>query len=622
MRPSLRITSAAEEPSYGSLMRMAARYGHRHVRDFSRCWGISFRKALAGQHVDQIAQTLGLDGRQMRFWTPRTDRENWNVHLAGEALRVGDWSTRHRRWCPVCLSSDVKLGQRNGVRPRSAGIHRAWWDLRCLSTCPDHRIRLHSFCPRCGKNPGWTGGVEHCSCGSPLWLTAGLTEIDLQCDIYVLDRIRGIVSGDDVPLLSESPLHAVLQTTERLGMVESGKWSSGVPRRTPEQSAHLRERGFRSLREWPHSFHRALDRIVATKPHSTKLGMIASYGWIYDRWATESSNTPFHHALRAALRKHAITAGVIAAKEEFLGEPRDAACIGVVQTARRLQLSFQRTRRIIRSKSLVPRGARRGVAIPIPLDEVDKLAATLRNGLNCKAAVTKLGINKKLVRKLAQAGLLDVDRNRVRPSSGSLPTSTELTKFIDSIMSLTPRRDVDPLLSVTLIDAAQFYHVPFEVICIAIQNGHIQPCGLRAKGTTIADVLLYREDVKLLQERATLSLQQTATALEIHFDAARDLVRLGSLPASARYKRQHYRIHTADINNFRQQYVTGKEAGRILGIQSKCVGGHLRRAGVRPAISPPLCRQTFYTRSEITRIAGRPPGTNDPSRAASHSAAS
>jgi TniQ len=116
MRPSLRIIPAAEEPSYGSLMRMAARYGHNHVGEFARCWGLSFRKALGGQQVCQIAQTLGLDSRQMQFWTPETDRENWNVHLAGETLRVGGWLTRYRRWCPECLSSDVKLGQRDGVR--------------------------------------------------------------------------------------------------------------------------------------------------------------------------------------------------------------------------------------------------------------------------------------------------------------------------------------------------------------------------------------------------------------------------------------------------------------------------------------------------------------------------
>lgn len=619
MRPSLRIAFAAEEPSYGSLMRMAARYGHRDVREFSKSWRISFRKSLAGQQVEEISRALGLDERKMRFWTPRTDRENWNVLLAGESLRIGDWLTRERRWCPACLWSDVERGRHSGARPGSAGIHRAWWDLIWISTCPDHRIRLQYSCPQCGRNPGWTGGVEHCSCGSALSRTAGLAEIDIQCDAYALNRIRGIRSGDHVPLLSGSPLHEVLQTTERLGMVGSGEWSSGVPRRTSEQSVHLRERGFRSLRDWPRSFHRALDRIVASRPHSTQVGMIASYGWIYDRWVAQSSNTPFHRALRTALREHAISIGAIAAKEEFLGEPRDPACIGVVQTARRLQLSFQRTRRIIRSERLIPRGARRGVAIPIPLDHVDKLATTLRNGLNCKAAVTKLGINKKLVRKLAHAGLLGDDHNPMRSSSGFLTTSTELTKFIDSIMSLAPRRNVDPSLSVTLIDASQFYHVPFEALCVAIQNGRIRPCGRRKKGTTIADVLLYRHDVKLLQDQATLSLQQTAALLEIHFDAARDLVRLGKLPASARGKHQHYRIQTADIDHFRRQYVTGKEAARILEIQPKRVPGLLRRRGVRTAISPPLCRQIFYTRSEITRIVGRSDGAHRPASFAASS---
>jgi hypothetical protein len=128
--------------------------------------------------------------------------------------------------------------------------------------------------------------------------------------------------------------------------------------------------------------------------------------------------------------------------------------------------------------------------------------------------------------------------------------------------------------------------------------------------------LLYRQDVQHLQARSTRSLQQTATALNIHLDAARDLVRLGMLPASSRHKHQHYRIRTADIDNFRQKYVTGKDASLILGIQPKCVAGHLRRTGVRPAIAPPLCRQTFYTRSQITRIAGRSPGAHRLSRPA------
>jgi hypothetical protein len=185
-------------------------------------------------------------------------------------------------------------------------------------------------------------------------------------------------------------------------------------------------------------------------------------------------------------------------------------------------------------------------------------------------------------------------------------------------MSLAPRRDVDPLLSVTLIDAAQFYHVPFETICIAIRDGRIRPCGLRVNGTTIADVLLYRRDVKRLQKPGALSLKQAAVALEIHFDAARDLVRLGTLPVFARRKHQHYRIRAADIDNFRQQFVTVKDAGRILGVGPKYVRGHSRRIGVRPALRPPLCRQTFYRRAKITRIAGQPTGAHLPSRPASH----
>jgi hypothetical protein len=57
-----------------------------------------------------------------------------------------------------------------------------------------------------------------------------------------------------------------------------------------------------------------------------------------------------------------------------------------------------------------------------------------------------------------------------------------------------------------------------------------------------------------------------------------------------------------------------------LGVRPKCIGGHLRRAGVRPAIRPPLCRQIFYTRSEVTRIARLPPGANRLSRPDSRSA--
>jgi hypothetical protein len=278
----------------------------------------------------------------------------------------------------------------------------------------------------------------------------------------------------------------------------------------------------------------------------------------------------------------------------------------VVQAARRLQFSFERTRRIIRSQGLTPRGARRGVTIPIPVNEVDKLAAPLRNGLKSKTVVAKLGINKKLVRKLFEAGLLGGDRVATRSSSNPLTTEAELNQFVDSIMSLAPRTDVGPLLSVTLIGAAQFYHVPFETICTAIRGGHIRPCGLRANGTTIADVLLYRKDVKHLQQREVLSLRQTASALDIHFDAARDLARLGTLPVSARRNHQHYRVRAADIENFRQQFVTGKETARLLGIGERYVGRHLRRIGVRPALYPPLCRQTFYRRSEITKIAGQP----------------
>lgn len=98
------------------------------------------------------------------------------------------------------IRSAYREMNRRRVSPASFAVsahHRAIWDLRVLSFCPDSREALIDRCPACAKGLGWrwTLGPAHCeSCGADL---RDYPQPRIECaDVEALDFVVDLVHPD------------------------------------------------------------------------------------------------------------------------------------------------------------------------------------------------------------------------------------------------------------------------------------------------------------------------------------------------------------------------------------------------------------------------------------------
>jgi hypothetical protein len=327
--------------------------------------------------------------------------------------------------------------------------------------------------------------------------------------------------------------------------------------------------------------------------------MIGAYGWIYETWAMERDEGSFAVALKSALRDHAIRNGVIPENEPALGIFPKTKVISLAGAATILGFGVPRARCIAIANDLVPRGVRRGVAMPLDAERIAFIKNRQERTVDGKGLRALLGAGRRITKRLIDAGIL-------------LPTKTEdevpirfsvavIDEFLATLAKGAPIRRSDPAASLSLVFAARYYDAPIDVLCQGIFNGSMRICGVRQGRLSLASLLVYRKDVQRLRQRMDLTVEDTALELNIHHESARDLIRLGLLRSRKRARRGHHHIARQDVESFKRRYVSGSEVARQLGTSSQNARKRLNALSVFEVVAPPACRQIIYARSAVSK---------------------
>lgn len=357
----LTLRSREFEPCHAAGARLGSRWGAADPLRFARELGHPLPGLAKGINVRAFSHAAGLNADEVEVHSPIVMAKTRTVFLRGQVLRLGDWSMRTRRRCPICVDEDRSEAAQIGIPPEWWATSRAWWDIRSVDSCPEHGVRMIDHCGACGGLQTWRRGLLCCLCGAPHDRSVA-EDADPSVSSYILSRLSyGPLMT--VPVLDTMSLVDAIRTMELLGATRLER-RAVKPRRKELDLPVDRLNGLSVAIGWPASFESKLDALVARRPAAAPEGLLATYGWIYSDICVGDAPRAAADLVAPVLREHAVANGVIARDEERLGASVPVT-ISATALARRLGRSYATTRRLLDECDAVPDGSRRGVPFAI-----------------------------------------------------------------------------------------------------------------------------------------------------------------------------------------------------------------------------------------------------------------
>lgn len=568
------------EGAVGYLMRVAHAHGIRRLPDMVGEIGVPWYGFLRGMHVDAVARSVRIDETALASDTG-TSAGSW-VHLRGERLRPRQWSILgSRRACPACLDSDRPL-RAGDLLPRA--WHRAWWDVRPCTVCPTHRVELIDACPCCGSTLDFVHTpIARCAAGHSLMADRPRVTGGYDGDAYIVGRLGGGPRMENV-LLDAGTLGEAIEVLELLG-------SAAGSLATSRKHHALLHAGFSVAAGWPHAFDRLLDQISAKSPaRPGKWGVASSYGSLHAR-LQEMRDGPLTRILKDRLRAHAVRNGLAISRSIFGVVDEPTKVMALTHAAKRMGVGYDRARRELRRRGLVPARTRRGTPIVVPAEAVEELLGQRSGGKTASEAADMLGIGRPQFRCLVAAGLL------ARGADGFV--LSDLEAFVAGLATGAPA-SFDRSTALPLPAACKSARCRMESGLEAIRTGRLRVAGfVSGKGLrgVFVDVSALRAVGKA--SRDALTIEDAAAALGIKWQTMRTLIDLRLVRAG------EHGVGASAIAAFRRDFVPGVRMARAAGVAPRSLMTMLKDRGIRPAAAPPGCRQVFYRRADIGRLRGK-----------------
>ncbi|RQH12663.1 TniQ family protein [Bradyrhizobium sp. RP6] len=575
-RIEIRPRRNSGEGAIGYLMRVAQAHGVPDLSEMLLQLGIPWFQLAQGKHLDIVANAAAIDIDALSLDTGTV--ANGVVLLRGERLYRGQWSVyAGRRACPACLAEDP-------VDPRlPRPWHRAWWDVQPLTACPVHGLALIGSCPRCGEQLDFRStSIDRCPKGHDL-IGAGASLVPIRkCagDGYLLGRL-GATPRVACEVLDDGNFGEAIQALDLVGAA-SLKGHALREARGFEKHVVL-DAGYRVFAAWPAAFDATLDALLAASGIGPgRWGAAAAYGQFHSG-LHELGNGPIATALKERTRRHAVANGVAISRMVFgVVEPAKDLC-SIKEAASRLGVGFERARRELAGRGLVPQHTRRGTPVAIPRVAVENLLSERRATLGLRMVAKELSIGRMQARRLASAGVF---------GGASTILRGNLDQFIEKLSAIAPRvpqKDGTPLPK-----GCRTARCGIDLAVDAILKGRIHVAGF-CPGRGLDGVLVRITDLRQLGKdgRDRMTIDDAADLLELKWETVRGLIRLRLLRSGKDG------IARAAIEAFRRDFVSGVRLAQAASLCSRTLMKVMFEAGISPAAAPPRCRQVFYRRSDI-----------------------
>lgn len=463
--PPLWLAPLPEEPPHGVYLRLAERNGINRISLLQNMTGVKLRHLRMGRHLDHLADMLRCKQDTLGAYSIRPRRRSLWV-IAGQAVQRTDFAMADRRVCFMCLAESP--------------YHRFWWDLRFITTCPIHKIRLLNQCS-CGTKLSWADAspvkCSTCEEGDVRNLVATLAPRDIVAlDQWILGRFGTVDCHQKVSLLDRLPLGWAIETVERIGALVVGGYRPNWQEITDydEPPEEVRAIGYTTLVGGKLSD--ALDRAYEgfrTSGSDQPASLRTMYGWFW-HWLCYRGGAAFSEELAAALVRHA-QEKIQLSRKAFPSLPRDNSTITLSEAAQMCHVRSGTLRKLLAAENLIRTKKRKGSPVMVPRAIAQRIARDLSDSVALKGAAEIIGVGGTSLIKLVRSGRVPAwMRGGNQQKHRYIFRRTEVLAWMKDMIghASTVVTTPDGMISVTDVPSAT--NVAITILVDAIASGQIR----------------------------------------------------------------------------------------------------------------------------------------------------
>ncbi len=535
----------------------------------------------------ELRTLLGLDEatfRRMSAWTGQVTTQS----VLGRRVWRDLARPNERAACPGCMQESPH--------------HRAVWNLDALPVCAVHGTWIRQTCHGCGTPLSWsTARVDSCSrfpscmamiCDAP---AEPATDKPLGGIRAIHALFTGAPDAPAVPPAMEP--QDVLRLSFVLGQLAFGHERearpSGFIDRHREMLPEILGAGWSALDDWPHGFHRLLDRLrERSSGRAGKDGLRKAFGTLstkVHRWARE----PRGAAIGEAFAQYVAEQGDLATTAYTVSRYAPGAeirhrFITMKEAQQVLGVSATSIDRIAERRGLYvmpPRGA--GLPALMRADVFLALKEEFGDFLLPEEARRELAVGPKIMAQLEEAGLIRRLPATERVLEIKPFRKSEIAGFVAACRGKAKpiTAEAAAKLSTLISPTAPGRTVPD--ICRALMDGSLKAAGTvkGKKGLSAIRLSLDAVEAALPSMKATLSLLDAAKRIGLKYPPVHFWVKRGLLAATTSdgAEERGMRITLEEWDRFVGVYATsGMLADEIGQGSNTWIARHLAFLGVKP----------------------------------------
>lgn len=519
------------------------------------------------------------------------------------------WSHRNRKFCPHCMIE--------------AGYWRASWCLMLATCCPRHSIWLQERCGSCGA----TLSIEAMRCFQCVGCGKSLVDADSAVQpagreaLWIAQQLtlrvaRSGKRGDHITgELTLSEFHelalrigvrgSIVNTNKPLKLKEAGALTVAIP---------IAEGAGKALMNWPYGFEDMLGAIREQRHNTSSWKIREAMGPIYwdiYHYLKDPRFDFVRKAFESYIRDH--WEAPLACRNRNIGLQlvRNHTWVPVCEAAKRSGVEPALLKRMAKGREIPTREQTRKsgrCARIVNVATVRNCAGRVQQMMTAEQTAEHLGISRKRVRQLLEAGLLTFLGGT--PRAGQRwwidPISLGRCAHSGRQMATEPKNSV----SVTQLAKCSIASAGGFVSLIgAIQTGELSvwvPPGSKqemGKWRLSKDDFVKWRPVAEKIGTSKLSISDAAVQLGVKPEVAYALVRARLLPATTDCagRRVAQWVDIRALSEFREQYILGTELAALARTSPKQVARRLKACGIQPIAGPgsarTSCRQYVWQRT-------------------------
>ncbi len=459
-----------DEPAHGILIRLAERNGIEGYERVPALTGLRVARLRVGNGAERLGSIIRCEPAVFMKSTALPDKGG-NVILRGERLSViRDLTRLSRRLCSGCVAASAH--------------HRFWFDLKFVTTCPEHSMNLVDVCS-CGRKLSWKdvriAKCRHCEDGN----VALLPKCPVNADVIAMDRWvlgkLGVGSSRPLPILDAMNLTDALDTMGRIGSLDLGgyrdKWVQ--PQDFDIPTAEVRARGYRvlesnSLGDVLEKVYRGFVRTKSSKPAA----LHSAYGW-FGHWFTFRKAEKFSKGLAEIILAHA-SANFQVQRGSFPTLDWQATSSSTLTDAsKEVGVAPATLRTLLDAEGRIRKDKRKGSPVAVKRDHLARLAEDYADSITFAALAPLLGVGGTIVKKLRDVKEIPVwiPGGKHGSKHRYVIRRRDVEEWVDNLVGNVSTLASVPETGLLLADAPLRKHFPVVELVRAIRNGTVAIIG-------------------------------------------------------------------------------------------------------------------------------------------------